>query len=86
MNLLKIAVTAASISIYFSGMAATYKNNINTEDYKNQITMDTIKPNQTIIDLAGHKVPVLKNGLYDRFRSNPPLSVIEKEAPEIDLS
>lgn len=86
MNPLKIAVTAASISIYSSGMAATYKSNINTEEYKNQITMDTIKPNQTIIDLAGHKVPVLKNGLYDRFRSNPPLSVIEKEAPEIDLS
>lgn len=48
--------------------------------------MDTIKPNQTIIDLAGHKVPVVKGGLYERFRSNPPLSVIEKEAPEIDLS
>ncbi|QUY58103.1 acetoacetate decarboxylase (ADC) [Chryseobacterium arthrosphaerae] len=48
--------------------------------------MDTIRPNQTIIDLAGHQVPVVKDGLYDRFRSNPPLSVIEKEAPEIDLS
>ncbi|WP_390453255.1 acetoacetate decarboxylase (ADC) [Chryseobacterium sp. Alg-005] len=48
--------------------------------------MDTIKPEQTIIDLAGHQVPVLKGGLYDRFRSNPPLSVIEKERPEIDLS
>ncbi len=53
---------------------------------KNQITMDTIKPQQTVIDLGGHQVPVLKNGLYDRYRSNPPLSVIEKEKPDIDLS
>ncbi|KMQ69460.1 acetoacetate decarboxylase (ADC) [Chryseobacterium sp. FH2] len=48
--------------------------------------MDTIKSEQAIIDLAGHKVSVLKDGLYDRFRSNPPLPVIEKERPDIDLS
>ncbi|MBL3547249.1 hypothetical protein [Chryseobacterium sp. KMC2] len=41
--------------------------------------MDTIKLEQAIIDLTGHKVPVLKNGLYDRFRSNQPVSVIGKE-------
>lgn len=40
----------------------------------------------TNINLAGHEVPVLKDGLYDRYRSNPPLSVIHEEAPEIDLS
>ncbi len=40
----------------------------------------------TIIDLGGHKVPVAAGGLYDRFRSNPPLSVIREEAPDIDLS
>ena len=28
------------------------------------------------INLAGYPVPVIKDGLYDRFRSNPPLSVI----------
>ncbi|NSL91209.1 acetoacetate decarboxylase (ADC) (plasmid) [Chitinophaga sp. Mgbs1] len=39
-----------------------------------------------MIDLAGHPVPVLKGGLYDRFRSNPPLSVIAAERPDIDLS
>ena len=38
------------------------------------------------IELAGHAVPVVKGGLYDRFRSNPPLSVIASEAPDIDLS
>lgn len=47
---------------------------------------DALKENQVMIDLAGHQVPVLKGGLYDRFRSNPPLSVIATERPDIDLS
>ena len=41
---------------------------------------------QRMIDLAGHQVPVLKDGLYDRFRSNPPLSVVADERPDLDLS
>lgn len=41
---------------------------------------------QTAINLAGHQVPVAKGGLYDRFRSNSPLSVIAAEAPDVDLS
>ncbi|MGY3018760.1 hypothetical protein ACVWZ5_004319 [Pseudomonas sp. TE6283] len=40
----------------------------------------------TQIDIAGRSVPVLKGGLYDRYRSNPPLAVIQAEAPGIDLS
>src|SRR5689334_21235590 len=44
-----------------------------------------IKPG-TQIELAGHQVPVVAGGLYDRYRSNPPLSVIEREAPDVDLS
>ncbi|KAB0507617.1 acetoacetate decarboxylase (ADC) [Pseudomonas moorei] len=40
----------------------------------------------TTIDIAGHQVPVVKGGLYDRFRSNPPLSVIATEIPGVDLS
>lgn len=43
-------------------------------------------PNQTMIDLGGHQLPVLKDGLYDRFRSNPPLETIAQERPDIDLS
>lgn len=39
-----------------------------------------------IIDLGGHKVPVRAGGLYDRYRSNPPLSVIQAGAPDMDLS
>lgn len=42
--------------------------------------------NQKVIDIAGHAVPVVKDGLYDRFRSNPPLSVIAEESPTTDLS
>ena len=38
------------------------------------------------INLAGYPVPVIKDGLYDRFRSNPPLSVIAEESPSTDLS
>ncbi|WP_330206825.1 acetoacetate decarboxylase (ADC) [Pseudomonas sp. AM14(2022)] len=40
----------------------------------------------TTIDIAGHSVPVVKGGLYDRFRSNPPLWVIAAEVPGVDLS
>lgn len=38
------------------------------------------------IDIAGSPVPVVAGGLYDRYRSNPPLSVIAAEAPGLDLS
>ncbi|MCY1274940.1 hypothetical protein D9M68_175270 [compost metagenome] len=40
----------------------------------------------TMTSIAGHDVPVVKGGLYDRYHSNPPLSVIASEAPDIDLS
>lgn len=40
----------------------------------------------TTIDIGGQAVPVVAGGLYDRFRSNPPLSVIAHEAPDVDLS
>lgn len=41
---------------------------------------------QVMIGIAGHEVPVTAGGLYERFRSNPPLSVIASEAPDVDLS
>jgi hypothetical protein len=49
-------------------------------------TVDATQPTVAQIDIAGHTVPVVKGGLYDRFRSNPPLSVIAAEAPDVDLS
>lgn len=36
--------------------------------------------------IAGQTIPLVAGGLYDRFHSNPPLSVIASEAPDIDLS
>ncbi|MES2818678.1 MAG: acetoacetate decarboxylase (ADC) [Pseudomonadota bacterium] len=36
--------------------------------------------------LAGREVSVMAGGLYDRYHSNPPLSVIAAQAPDIDLS
>lgn len=40
----------------------------------------------TMISIAGHDVPVVSGGLYDRYRSNTPLSVVAEEHPDIDLS
>lgn len=48
------------------------------------IDQETLEYNT--IDIAGYEVPVVEGGLYDRFRSNPPLSVIEAESPATDLS
>ena len=45
-----------------------------------------IAPAMTTIELAGQQVPIIRGGLYDRFRSNPPLSVIADEAQDVDLS
>jgi hypothetical protein len=39
-----------------------------------------------VIKIGSHDVPVVKGGLYDRFRSRPPLSVIAAESPATDLS
>lgn len=54
---------------------------------------DTARPvedrdaeNNATVGLAGHDVPVLAGGLFDRYRSNPPLSVVQAERPALDLS
>jgi hypothetical protein len=50
-------------------------------------TPEMLSPTETnTIDIAGHTVPVVKGGLYDRYRSNPPLPVIAAELPGVDLS
>ena len=46
----------------------------------------SVSGDQAMIDIAGYSVPVVKDGLYDRYRSNPPLSVIRQESPQTDLS
>jgi hypothetical protein len=52
------------------------------------VTMDAQAQDtaSTTIDIGGQPVPVVSGGLYDRYRSNPPLSVIAQEAPDVDLS
>lgn len=74
----KIYKWVAALSVI--GFTATsYAQQVNA-------TTELRKDSSVIIDLAGHQVPVVKGGLYDRFRSNPPLSVIAEERPDIDLS
>ncbi|TAK96166.1 MAG: acetoacetate decarboxylase (ADC) [Aquabacterium sp.] len=51
-----------------------------------QVQAATNAKESVLIDIAGNKVPVVQGGLYDRYRSNPPLSVIASEAPDVDLS
>lgn len=46
-----------------------------------------MKADQTrIIQIGEYDVSIREGGLYDRFRSNPPLSVIKQELPSTDLS
>lgn len=47
---------------------------------------EVAKQPMSVVDIAGYQVPVVAGGMYDRFRSNTPLSVVEKEWPDIDLS
>lgn len=61
-------------------------NDVSSDATASALPPDGISGESTVIDLAGHDVPVLKGGLYDRFQSNPPLSVIAEERPDIDLS
>lgn len=61
-------------------------NTKSTASNHKMISNDSTAKNDTTIILAGHNVPVLKNGLFDRFHSNSPMPVIAKERPDIDLS
>jgi hypothetical protein len=74
---MNIRVIAAS-AVFISGSI--------TMDTRAEIPAVAAGNGSVIIDIAGHPVPVVAGGLYDRYRSNPPLSVIEKEAPDVDLS
>lgn len=47
---------------------------------------DRDSENTATVDLAGHEVPVLEGGLFERYRSNPPLAVVQAERPTLDLS
>ena len=51
-----------------------------------QHTEMTTSEDMKIIRLGEYEVPVVAGGLYDRYRSKPPLSIIAEESPETDLS
>lgn len=72
---MKLGSVAAIAGLFVNALAATAWAEV-----------PPTKSESTLIDIAGHEVPVVKGGLYDRYRSNPPLSVIASEAPDIDLS
>ncbi|NMN39398.1 acetoacetate decarboxylase (ADC) [Pedobacter sp. SG918] len=61
-------------------------NDISGNSKVTPIDSSSVSKKDTVIELAGHKVPVLKGGMFDRFRSNSPLSVVAQERPDIDLS
>lgn len=74
MNIRNIALMAGIILSTFAAPSSAEKS------------AEVKRPDRTIINIAGHDVPVVAGGLYDRYLSNPPLSIIASEAPNIDLS
>ncbi len=84
-----LIVAIALVALLFSPslfLKSAIVNNISSNEKVNPITSDSIGKNDTLIELAGHKVAVLQGGMFDRFRSNSPLSVVAQERPDIDLS
>lgn len=83
------AIAVAAVTLLFIPnllISDAVLNDVASNGTAESPSKSTPGPNETIINLAGFQVPVLKNGLYDRFRSNPPLSTIEAEKPDLDLS
>ncbi|EJN04203.1 hypothetical protein [Phyllobacterium sp. YR531] len=89
-------IITALVGTFALGAAVLYAPNlfagkaVITEASSNNVMKTPVQAeldaDQKIIDLGGHTVPVLKNGLYDRFLSNPPLSVIAEKRPDLDLN
>lgn len=80
--------------VVLGGAAALYGPNL-ALDHASLTTLppDTAHPmadrdaaNTATVDLGGHVVPVLEGGLFDRYRSNPPLSVVQAARPTLDVS
>lgn len=91
MKILKILLIIAFIGVIFLLVPSLFLkgatiNNLTDTGKSKLLNNDSIAKNDTIIDLGGHKVPVKKGGMFDRFHSNSPLSVVAEEKPEIDLS
>ncbi|EEW56891.1 conserved hypothetical protein [Ruegeria sp. TrichCH4B] len=66
-------------------------NQATIDDFPSEVALASPAPevdagNNAVIELASHQVPVREDGLFDRFRSNPPLSVVRDEQPTLDVS
>jgi hypothetical protein len=90
----KLGVSAIAIAVlggallYLPGLL---RDDAVINDVESDRTVDVAEEtgpgeSDTMIDLAELDVPVEKDGLYDRYRSNPPLSVVAEERPDLDLS
>ena len=84
----------AAAAVALGGAAALFGPNLALENARlttlaagaAQPIADRDAANTATVDLAGRVVPVLEGGLFDRYRSNPPLAVVQAERPALDLS
>lgn len=90
----KIAIGVAAVAIAAAllpfapnlAISNAVLNDFSGSDSASLPSKDAPGPNETMIDLGSLQVPVMKDGLYDRFRSNPPLVTIAEARPDLDLS
>lgn len=86
-KLISLLIGVLLNALAFTSFAENLRNTVEENTQAAHTTTNTNPiTNSSIIDIAGYKVPVVKGGLYDRYRSNPPLHVIQSEAPDVDLS
>ncbi|WP_374462514.1 acetoacetate decarboxylase (ADC) [Chryseobacterium sp.] len=87
LKILAIVVIIGIILLFAPGFFLS-KAAVNTASNKESVQPITNNPTDkdTLIELAGQKIPVLKGGLFDRFRSNSPMDIVAKERSDIDLS
>lgn len=90
MKKLKILAIVVVIGVILLFTPGFFLNSaiVNTASNKESVKPITNSPTEkdTIIELAGLQMPVLKGGLFDRYHSNSPMDVIAKERPDIDLN
>jgi hypothetical protein len=87
LKILAITVVIGVILLFAPGFFLSNAA-IHTASNKNTVKPITNNPTDkdTLIELAGHQIPVLKDGLFDRYRSNSPIDTVAKERPDIDLT
>lgn len=84
MSVFSVSVVSLLLSGCTSDKAVI--RNITKDDTAKFVSKDKGTGKTTVVEMAGHKVPVLQNGLYDKFRSNPPLTSVAEGRANLDLS